>query len=265
MTVLFALFGLLVGAIVNVCADQLPRWRRIRRIPFCPNCEQPRPAWAWLSSVAFLRLKPQCQQCGARISWRHPLAELAMGLLYAFLWQRYAVAGEWVYLVLYTLYTTIFVLVIVIDLEHRLILNVVMFPSWVLALMGSLLLPKPGFPLMALIGAVFGFVFLYVIYLFGKLFVKVLSKRRGRDINAVAFGYGDVKLGVFMGLVLGFPDVFPAIILAILFGGLAGLLYLFVKAVILRRYSLFTPIPYGPHLAIGAMLVMFFGPGLLLP
>jgi leader peptidase (prepilin peptidase)/N-methyltransferase len=265
MTLLYALFGLLVGALVNLCADQLPRWRRIRRVPFCPSCDQPRPAWAWLSIVAFLRLKPQCQQCNARISWRHPLTELAMGFLYAFLWYRYAVAGEWVYLVLYTLYTTIFVLVIVIDLEHRLILNIVMFPSWVLALLGSLLLPKPGFPLLALVGAVVGFFFLYMIYLFGKLFVKVLSKRRGRDINAIAFGYGDVKLGVFIGLVLGFPDVFPALILAILLGGLAGLLYLFVKAVILRRYSLFTPIPYGPYLAVGAMLVMFFGPGLLLP
>jgi leader peptidase (prepilin peptidase)/N-methyltransferase len=70
-----------------------------------------------------------------------------------------------------------------------------------------------------------------------------------------------VRLGVFIGLILGFPSVLTAILFAILLGGLGGLLYWFVRAVILRRYSLFTAIPYGPFLVIGAMIVLFFGPG----
>jgi len=70
-------------------------------------------------------------------------------------------------------------------------------------------------------------------------------------------------LGGFIGLVLGFPQVLTALFVAVLLGGLAGLLYWFVQAVILRRYSLFTAIPYGPFLVIGAMLVMFIpGPQL---
>jgi len=49
------------------------------------------------------------------------------------------------------------------------------------------------------------------------------------------------------------------VFLAVLLGGLVGFLYWFLRAVILRRYSLFTAIPYGPFLALGAMAMMFFG------
>lgn len=255
----YALLGLLVGALINFCADQLPRWRRLRRLPFCPYCDKPRPAWAWVSTLAYLGLKPHCQNCGAPISWRHPLVELGTAALFAFLWFRYGQGPESAFLIPYTVYSAIFVLVLVIDVEHKLILNIVMYPAWVLAFLGSLLHPNPHFYRLALLGWVVGFGLLFLVYLLGELFVKVMSKVRGKDINAVAFGFGDVRLGGFLGLVLGFPDVLTAILIAILLGGLFGLLYWFVQAVIMRRYSLFTAIPYGPFLVIGGMVLMFFG------
>jgi leader peptidase (prepilin peptidase)/N-methyltransferase len=258
--VLFALLGLLVGALINLCADQLPRWRRLRQAPFCPYCEQPRPAWAWVSILTYLRFRPECQHCGAPISWRHPLVELGTAVLFAFLWYWYGQGKDAAFLVLYTVYSAIFVLVLVIDLEHKLILNVVMYPAWIAALLGSFFHPDPYFYRLALLGGAVGFGILFLIYLLGELFIKVMSKVRGKPINAVAFGFGDVRLGGFIGLVLGFPLVFNAIFIAILLGGLAGLLYWFVGTVILRRYSLFTAIPYGPFLVIGAMIFMFFGP-----
>jgi leader peptidase (prepilin peptidase)/N-methyltransferase len=256
--VLYVLLGLLVGAFLNLCADQLPLWRRLHKAPFCPYCEHPRPWWAWISTLAYVRFKPQCAQCGAFISWRHPLTELGTAALYGFLWYRYALAGEMVFLLLYTIYSTIFVLVVVIDLEHRLILNIVMYPAWLIALLGSFIHPVPYFYRLALLGGALGFGLLFLVYLLGELFVKIMSKVRGKPINAVAFGFGDVRLGGFMGLVVGFPDVLTAIFLAVLLGGLVGLLYWFVRAIILRRYSLFTAIPYGPFLVLGAMFVMFF-------
>jgi leader peptidase (prepilin peptidase)/N-methyltransferase len=256
---LYALLGLLVGALINLLADQLPRWRRLRRTPFCPFCDQPRPPWAWISTLAYLRFKPRCQHCGAPIPWRHPLVELGTAALFAFLWYRYGLRGETELLVLYTVYSAILILTLVIDLEHRLILNVVMYPAWGLALLGSLFHPEPYFYRLAIVGGAVGFGILFLIYLLGELFVKALSKMRGKPINAVAFGYGDVRLGAFIGFILGFPDVLYAIFYAILLGGLGGLLYWFVRAVILRRYSLFTAIPYGPFLIIGAWIVMFTG------
>jgi leader peptidase (prepilin peptidase)/N-methyltransferase len=167
-------------------------------------------------------------------------------------------AGDFAFLIPYTVYSAIFVLVLVIDLEHKLILTIVIYPAWILALLGSLFHPQPHFYRLALLGGAVGFGVLYLIYLLGELFVKVMSRIRGKQIHAVAFGFGDVRLGGFIGLVLGFPDVLAALLVAILLGGLGGILYWFVSAVLLRRYSLFTAIPYGPFLVLGAMYIMFF-------
>lgn len=256
MIVLYAFLGLLVGAFLNLCADALPHYRPLRRGPFCPNCQAPRPWWSWLGVLAFLRFKPGCLHCGERLPWRHPLVELGTAGFYAFLWYGYANTPL---LIPWTVYASIFVLVLVIDLEHRLILNVLMYPAWALALVFSFFHPTPYFYRLALLGGAAGFGLLYLVYLAGVLFVKVVSKARGKDLNTVAFGYGDVRLGLFMGLILGFPGVLQALFLAILLGGITGLVYWFIHAVILRRYSLFTPIPYGPFLVIGALLVMFSG------
>ncbi len=260
MIVLYALLGLLAGIVINVAADQLPRWRRVRRQPFCSYCDQPRPWWAWSGTLAYLRFKPHCEHCGAPISWRHPLVELGTAALFAFLWQRYASSEQASLLLPYTVYSAILVLILVIDLEHKLILNIVIYPAWLLAFLGSLLHPNPYFYRFALLGGAIGFSLLFLVYLLGELFVRVVSRMRGKPINAVAFGFGDVRLGGFLGLVLGFPQVLTALLYGILLGGLVSLLYWFVQAVILRRYSLFTAIPYGPFLIAGASVVLFFGP-----
>lgn len=256
---LYALLGLLVGAFINLCADQLPRWRSLRRTPFCPYCDTARPPWAWASVVAFLALKPRCSYCGAPISWRHPIVEIGAAGIFAFVWHRFAGGEQSALLIPYTLYSALLLLILVIDLEHRLILNVVIFPAWLLALVGSFFHPNPYFWRLALIGGALGFGLLFLVYLLGELFVKVMGRMRGKPVNAVAFGFGDVRLGGFIGLVVGFPDVLDALFLAILLGGLGGLVYWFVSAVIRRRYSLFTAIPYGPFLIAGAMFVMFRG------
>jgi leader peptidase (prepilin peptidase) / N-methyltransferase len=260
MVVLYALLGLLIGGLINLLADQLPRYRRLRRRPFCPACETARPAWQWLAAPAYLANLARCPVCRTRLPWRHLMVELGTAGLMAFLWLSYGRSQQWTYLALYTLYSAILVLVLVIDLEHKLILNVVMFPAWALALAGSLIHPIPFFYRLALLGGLLGFGVLYVVYLFGRLFVRSMSRARGTQVNAVAFGFGDVRLGGFMGLVLGFPQVFQALFIAILLGGVAGLLYWFVRALVLRRYSLFTAIPYGPYLVTGTFLVLFFGP-----
>jgi leader peptidase (prepilin peptidase)/N-methyltransferase len=260
MIVLYALLGLLIGILINLAADQLPRWRRIWRRPFCSHCDQPRPWWAWSGTLAYLRFRPRCDHCGAPIPWRHPLVEIGMATLFAFLWQRYAMGEEAILLPLHSLYSAILVLLLIIDLEHKLILNVVIYPACVLALLGSLLHPSPNFYRFALLGGALGFFLLWLIYLLGLVFVRVLSRVRGKPIHEVAFGFGDVRLGAFLGLILGFPQILTALLLGMLLGGLSALVYLFIQAVILRRYSLFTAIPYGPFLILGAAVVLFFGP-----
>ncbi len=257
MIVLYAALGLAVGAFLNWCADQLPSRRRcLYRTPFCPYCDTPRSPLAWSGTLAYLALQVRCPACGALIPWRAVLTELGTAALFAWLW---TLDGPSVLLLPHSVYTALFVLIAVIDLEHRLILNVVIYPAWLLALLGSLIHPQPYFYRLALLGGAVGFGIMFVLYLLGVAFVKAAGRMRGQELNTVALGFGDVRLAGFVGLVVGFPNVLYALILAVTLGGLAGLVYWFVRAVILRRYSLFTAIPYGPYLIVGGMALMLYG------
>lgn len=257
MLALYALSGMLVGAFLNLCADQLPTWRRLRRLPFCPLCGHTRPAWAWIGTVVYLRFKPECQHCASPISLRHPLVELGTASLYALLWLS---GGPNALLVQHSVYSAILILVVVIDLEHKLIPNTVIYPAWGLALLGSLIYPIQGSFRSALAGAAAASVILVLIYLAGHLFVHVAGRVRGQKIDAKAFGLGDVRLGVFIGLIVGFPQVLTAILLAILLGGLTASVYWVVQRVLRRRYRPYTAIPYGPFFATAALVVMLLQP-----
>jgi leader peptidase (prepilin peptidase)/N-methyltransferase len=185
------------------------------------------------------------------------LTELATALLFAFLWQRYGPSPR---LFFETIYTTIFILLFVVDLEHRLILHVTTLPAIVLAIVGSLFLDRQGYTWrLALLGGGTGFLIVLGMYLFGHLFIRLVEWMRGQEIDQVAFGFGDVTLATFIGLVVGFPNVIFALLLGVLLGGAGGAIYWLVKAVIRRDYSPFTPIPYGPFLIASGWSLMIWG------
>jgi leader peptidase (prepilin peptidase)/N-methyltransferase len=149
-------------------------------------------------------------------------------------------------------------LVAVIDLEHCLILNIVTLPAILLALGGPLFDLQLGYR-SALLGGVLGFALACLIYLLGALFVALLERWRGRSIDEVAFGDGDVKLATFIGLVTGFPGIIFALLIAILVGGIVAALLLVVKAVFQRRYVPFMVILYGPFLIFLGIAMMLYG------
>lgn len=254
--VAYSLIGLLIGGLLNVLADYLPR-REPPGAPACAFCRKPRPWPGWLATTAYLLARGRCIHCGARIPLRHLLAELAAALLFAFLWQRYGPSPR---LFFETLYTAILILLFVVDLEHRLILHVTTLPAIVLAIAGSLFLSREDYNWrLALLGGATGFLLAWSMYLFGRLFARLAGRLRGQRIDQVAFGFGDVTLTTFVGLVVGFPNVVPALLMGILLGGVGGAIYWLVEALIRRRYSLFTAIPYGPFLIAGGWSFMIWG------
>jgi leader peptidase (prepilin peptidase)/N-methyltransferase len=87
----------------------------------------------------------------------------------------------------------------------------------------------------------------------------LLARLSGREVSEVPFGFGDVTLGAFVGLITGLPGVVFALLITLLSAGLAAVLFWFVRAVIQRRYTLFTPIPYGPFLVLGGFIMMVYG------
>lgn len=254
--VVYTLLGLLTGGLINILADRLPR-REPLGPPSCPACDRPRPWYGWLATAHHLLARGRCPHCGARTSLRYPLTEIIAAALFAFLWRRYGPSPR---LFFETLYTAILMLLFVIDLEHRLILHVTTLPAILLALAGSFFLSREGYNWrLALLGGATGFVLVWGMYLFGHLFVRLLERRRSVEITEVAFGFGDVTLTTFIGVVVGFPGVVFALVLGVVLGGIGGAIYWLIQALLRRRYTAFTTIPYGPFLVVAGWSLMIWG------
>ena len=243
MIVIYALLGLLSGAFLNLAADHLPQRHSILNPPRCSYCKGEWGLIDTISLLSFVLLRGRCPHCGAPHPWRRPLLELVTMLSFAFLWQRY---GPSLQLILITMYICVLFLVFVIDLEHRLILHVVMLPAIALAILASLVYPGMGWR-RALLGGAFAFVFFYLVVIIGRLLFR-----------RTAMGGGDVNLAAFIGLITGFPDIILALIIAISLGGLVSLILILVRVKKLRSY-----IPYGVFLVVGGLAVLIFGQEIL--
>ncbi len=253
---LLGLLGLATGAFVNLCADSLPTNRRLSRAA-CPYCGRPRSIATYSALVAFLIGRQRCPACAAPISARHVLVELASSLLFVFAWLR--TGATWTTL-FNMLYSAILVLVTVTDLEHRVILHVVTLPAILLALLGAFLNPAWATPQRALLGGAVGLVGTFGVYLLGAAFAWLVGRMRGQPISEVAFGFGDVTLNTFIGLIVRAPEIVFSMVIGFLLGGIAAILVLVVQGLLRRRYRLFTAIPYGPFLILGGMTMLYFGP-----
>jgi prepilin signal peptidase PulO-like enzyme (type II secretory pathway) len=150
-----------------------------------------------------------------------------------------------------------FLLITIIDFEHRLIPNVIVLPAAVVLGAIGILDPSRG-AVKVLAGGLAGAASFYVLYLMGGVFARAMSRARGQPIDEVAFGFGDVTLAGLIGLIVGWPAVVLALLIGILAAGVFSLGHVLVSLV-RRRYSAFTPIPYGPFLILGASLVYFGG------
>jgi prepilin signal peptidase PulO-like enzyme (type II secretory pathway) len=146
----------------------------------------------------------------------------------------------------------------VIDLEHRLILFVVIIPSAVIALLDAILTTYGADLGEALLGGLLGFFVFFLLYIGGFLFTYILGKARGQPIDEVAFGYGDVMLITLSGLILGWQPLIIAMFMTVFLGAAGAIIYLVVRGLTRRHYSMFTPLPYGPYIVLGTVLMLLF-------
>jgi leader peptidase (prepilin peptidase)/N-methyltransferase len=236
LNLLFAFIGLIVGVLINVLADALPERARLQR-PFCLQCGH---VHGGLGVLALSRRR--CANCAAPTRKREWLVEGGTAVLFAAL---PSLIPEPRNLIVNSVYIAILILVIVIDLENKLILNVVTFPATALALVGSFIVtPEQNNWKLALVGAAVGFVFFYAAYWLGT-----------RLFGPGALGYGDVKLALAMGAMLGFHRIFFALTLAILLGGVTSVIVLLVN----RKVNARTYLPYGQYLAVAAIVMLIWG------
>jgi leader peptidase (prepilin peptidase)/N-methyltransferase len=239
--ILFAFIGLLVGGLLNVLADDLPARIRPKR-PHCPNCDHVYGPTHWLAVGRRLQ-GGKCPNCELPTRRRALLLEIGTVLVFAAL---PSLIESRVDLVIYAVYAAVLILVIVIDIEHRLILHVVTLPTTAFAFIVSEFLTDNSLIFSAL-GAVVGFILFYLAYVLGR-----------RLFGSGAFGFGDVTLAMTMGAMLGLHRVIFALVLGVLLGGLWSLV-----GMITGRMTRFSYFAYGPFLAIGGLIILIWGNAVL--
>lgn len=263
--ILFGLAGILVGIIINRAADNLPppAAHSILASPRCAYCNEPRGPLEQSGLLSFLLLRDRCHACRAPLPIRAPLVEFGTALLFSFLAARFQIGLT---LLADCAFTTILLLLAVIDLEHKLILNIVVLPATLLALLSapvvigqrlSLDSSLMSFWINSALGTALGYLLVFPIYLFGKVLVRALSRRSQMSSDTVAFGKGDVKLAGLLGALVGFPNVLYVIIYAILLGGVGAFVTILIQIARKRGYSVFTAIPYGPYFIVAGWFYMF--------
>ncbi|MFQ5419669.1 MAG: prepilin peptidase [Anaerolineae bacterium] len=241
LNLLWVLVGFAVGVTVNVLADHLPERQRPQR-PYCLQCGHVHTGVGVLGLGRRFLQGGKCPNCGAKTRWRTWVLELSTAVLFAFL---PSLITDPINLAINSFYMAVLMLIIVIDLENKLILNVVTFPATALALLGSFLVtPDENNWKLALAGAVVGFVVFFAFYWIGQLL-----------FGPGALGFGDVKLALLLGAMLGFHRIFFALVIGVALGGVGSLLALIIS----RRVGRFTYLPYGQYLAVAGMIVLIWG------
>jgi len=236
-----AVVGLALGSFLNVCIDRLPAGKSIIRLrSHCESCEQALRTRDLIPLFSYLRLRGRCRYCGARVPIRIFLVELGTALVFGLLTWHFGPGLELAFALIYACF---FIVILAIDLEHQLILDIVVYPAMALAFIFSFFWTGfSGWPAMgvlnALLGGAVGFAFMLVPFL----------------ISRGGMGGGDVFLAALIGLVVGYPLVIVALLMGILAGGVAAvcLLALGIK----KRKD---PIPFGPFLAAAAMVTLIWG------
>jgi len=243
LIVVAVVYGLIIGSFLNAWAYRLANGEKITAgRSHCPQCDAQIRGYDNVPLVSWLLLRGKCRDCGAPISRRYPLGEALTAALFA------AVAVmdglSWL-LVPHLIFVSALVLVSQVDLEKKIIPDVVILPVAALGLPLMILLgPAPWWQWpVAGLGAA-GFLFL-------------ISEVYFRIRHVEGMGFGDVKLALCMGVYLG-PAVVPALFLGFLSGAVVGVILIGG-----RRGNAKTAIPFGPFLAAGAILALFFGGALI--
>jgi len=238
-------FGAVVGSFLNVCIYRLPKGLSIVDPPsHCFACDTPIRPIDNIPLVSYLLLRGRCHACGAAFSPRYFLVELLTGTLTtALLWHF----GFTPAFFLYFVFTAALIVVTFIDIDYLIIPDAISLPGIGIGLAASFLIEGMPTPLESAIGIVLGG---------GILWAVAFGYEKLTGVEGM--GFGDVKLLAMIGAFLGWR----AVPLSLLIGSLSGSIIGITAMAILgknRRWE----IPFGPFLALGAILTLLFGNQLL--
>jgi len=233
-------FGTIVGSFLNVCICRMPKDESIVSPPsHCPSCNYRIRWYDNIPIASYLLLRGKCRGCGAGISLQYPLVELLNGILTLLLFLRF---GPTLSFVALFLFSSGLVVITFIDIEHQIIPDEISLPGIVLGFIFSFFLPWQNW-VNSLAGILLGGgSLLLVAYTY-----HCLTGKEG-------MGGGDIKLLAMMGAFLGWKAIPFIIFASSLVGSVVG-----VSMMLIQKKDSKLAIPFGPYLAFGALLYVFYG------
>jgi leader peptidase (prepilin peptidase)/N-methyltransferase len=254
LTVLFILVGIAIGSFLNVCIDRLPLRKSLVFPPsHCDACQHNLGALDMIPVFSYIFLIGRCRYCKAHIPLRVFLVEVISGLLFFVAYWRYGLSVQFV---ITAFWCCVFLVIIFIDWEHKLILNRITYPAAIIAIVilavdsfvpGVNLFPGWTFlPKTSLWSGLISGVVLLV------FFLLIVIIRPG------AMGVGDAKLVALIGFVSGFPLVVFSMLIGIVIGGLVAI-YLLAS----KKKGRKDVIAYGTFLGIGPIITLIFAPEII--
>jgi len=268
-SLIYALFGLIIGSFLNVCIYRIPLGKSIV-FPgsSCPNCGKAIRFYDNIPVLSYLLLRGKCRFCGTPISIQYPIVELLTGLAF------YACGRTWNFespTYVNSLFLSIVIILVFTDYHHRILPNVLTLPGtiagillspfqrppsnqlnsyysdWLSIKTSNLLFPGNPEAVHPWVGSIFGALIGGGVLLVLGLGYQKLRKRQG-------LGMGDVKMMAMVGAFLGYYLAF----VTIFFGSLLGLL-VGIYLIVFRKMNLQTKLAFGVFLGIGATLALFYG------
>ncbi|MBI4849478.1 MAG: prepilin peptidase [Nitrospirae bacterium] len=249
------ILGAVIGSFLNVCIYRIPQGLSIvSPASRCPSCGAPIKFYDNIPILSYILLAGRCRSCKAKFSIRYPFVEFLNAALYVIALNRFGIDPPWVLLV-YCIFISSLVVIFFIDIDHQIIPNSITLPGIPLAvILGAAILPDPFFRSQMLgikssvIGCFAGGGSFYLIAVIGKAILK-------KD----AMGGGDIKMMAMVGGLLGWKGVILTTFMGSLLGSIVGISLIALKG---REWG--SRIPFGPYLAAGALVSLFYGQDILM-
>jgi leader peptidase (prepilin peptidase)/N-methyltransferase len=234
------ILGSLIGSFLNVVIYRLPlKGELVNTRSKCPHCGYTIPWWLNVPILAWVALRGKCQNCHAPIHWRYPLVELLMGaIMYLSFPARLELNDllQWVFL---SSFSAILICHFFIDLQHRLLLDILNIYLFCLVLPFTIVFYQP---VHWIAGALMGFGGPYLV---SWGFYKWKGK--------VGLGGGDIKLWAVLGFFLGPFGIIENIFFSCMLGSIIG-----IGLIAFKRYDRSSGIPFGPFIIVVALLQAYF-------
>jgi len=228
-------FGLIMGSFLSMLIPRLHNEEKgiIAGRSHCPNCKKTLSALELIPVLSFILQAGKCRKCKKQISWWYPLIELSTALTFFWMSITFQSALD---VALWSILMWVLLYIFFYDLRYKEVHDIIMFPALILAFAFSFVL---GDPLDSIIGTAVGLSFFGIQFLASK----------GRWL-----GSGDLLIGTYMGLLLGWQNTLVALFLSYILGSSVGI-YLLAS----KKADRNTALPLGPFLVVGSMIAFVYG------